>query len=137
VIEGCGEVGNAALAFAVGIRPDRDRADAQVRTRARIDWVYSDRGLPQFRIVRDGCFRAAIPLPPAVQIRDIHAIRAIAYERPPAEGTPRAPPTPVRLPRINKMFILDGDSLPSPSRFEWNGSATTPPGGPPLDLPVP
>src|SRR5262249_10169796 len=118
VIEGCGEVGNAALAFAVGIRPDRDRADAQVSTRARIDWVYSDRGLPQFRIVRDGCFRAAIPLPPAVQIRDLHPTRPTADAGPRAEDTPPAPRTRVNLTRINKMFILDGDYLPSPSRFD-------------------
>jgi hypothetical protein len=131
VLEACGEVGNAALAFAVGLRGDPDHGVV------RLEWVSSDRGLRQFRIVRDGCFRAAIPLPPRVQMRDIHGIRAIAYERPPAEGKPPLPLTPVHLTRINKMFILDGEYLPSRSRFAWQGSATLAPGGPPLDMPVP
>ena len=131
VIEACGEVGNAALAFAVGVRGDLDYGAYKVA------WVSADRGLRQFRIVRDGCFRAAIPLPPGTQMRDINGIRADAYERPPAEGKRPSPPTPVRLTRINKMFILDGEYLPSRSRFAWQGSATFAPGGLPFIMPVP
>src|SRR3954468_10336829 len=47
-IEACGEVGDAALAFALDVRNA---------------WTASDRGVGEYRIVRDGCFRAAIPLP--------------------------------------------------------------------------
>jgi hypothetical protein len=35
------------------------------------------------------------------------------------------------------MFILDGEYLPSRSRFAWQGSATFAPGGPPFIMPVP
>jgi len=124
-VEACGEVGNAALAFAVAVR------DGDAR-----EWIPSDRGMRQFRIVRDGCFRAAIPLPAGTQARDIHAIRAMAYERPPADGKPAAPPTPVRLTRINKVFLLDSRYLPLPSLMQWRGAATITAGGPPLDLPI-
>src|SRR5438874_1908897 len=68
-LEACGEVGHSALAFAVDVRGA---------------WIASDRGLPQYRIVRDGCFRAAIPLPPGAQARDITALRARAYARAPS-----------------------------------------------------
>jgi hypothetical protein len=125
-IEGCGEVGTAALAFAVAVRGGRDAPT----------WIASDRGVRQFRIVRDGCFRAAIPLPSGTQARDIHALRAMAYERPAAGGQPQVPPTPVRLTRINKVFVLDGRYLPGPSLLQWQGAATITAGGPPFDLPI-
>jgi hypothetical protein len=120
-IEACGEVGNAALAFAVDVHGQ---------------WVASDRGVRQFRIVRDGCFRAAIPLPPGAQAKDVHALRAMAYARPPAEGQPRVAPTPVQLTRVNKVFMLDARYLPGPSLLQWQGSATITAGGPPFDLPI-
>jgi hypothetical protein len=130
-IEGCGEVGNAALAFAVAVRGPRPHADGEA-----LEWVASDRGIRQFRIVRDGCFRAAIPLPPGAQARDIRALRTIAYERPPAEGQRPVPAGPVRLTRINKVFMLDGRYLPGPSLLEWQGTATIMAGGAPFDLPI-
>jgi hypothetical protein len=130
-IEGCGEVGNAALAFAVGVRSVRPQRNGNP-----LVWVASDRGVRQFRIVRDGCFRAAIPLPPGAQARDILALRAMAYDRPPVEGQPPARPTPVRLTRINKVFLLDDRYLPGPSLLQWQGAATIASGGPPLDLPI-
>jgi hypothetical protein len=130
-IEGCGEVGSAALAFAVGVRDVRLR-----RSRDALTWIASDRGVRQFRIARDGCFRAAIPLPPGAQARDIQALRAIAHERPPADGQPSAPPTPVRLTRINTVFMLDERYVPGPSLLHWQGAAMIVPGGPPFDLPI-
>ena len=93
--------------------------------------------MPQFRIVRDGCVRAAVPLPAGVQARDVHFIRALAYDRPAAKGRPPFAPTPVHLTRINKVFMLDQDFLPRPSLFAWRGDSTIAPGGPPLELPVP
>jgi hypothetical protein len=136
VIEACGEVGNAALAFAVAIG-GYPLVTEYGSAPGRYEWMASDRGLRQFRIVRDGCFRAAIPLPPGTLPRDIRRVRAIAYERPPAEGQPPATPTAIHLTRINRMFMLDGEYLPSPSRYTWQGSATIVPGGLPFDMPVP
>ena len=120
-VEACGEVGTSALAFALDIRGE---------------WIASDRGVPQFRIVRDGCFRAAVPLPPGAQARDIRAIRASAHERAPADGQPPPRPSPVHLTRINTVFMLDAHYAPGPPLFHWEGAATIAPGGPPLELPL-
>jgi hypothetical protein len=120
-IEACGEVGTAAVALAVDVHNQ---------------WVASDRGVRQFRIVRDGCFRAAIPLPPGAQAKDVHALRVTAYERPPADGQPRVAPAPVQLTRVNKVFMLDARYLPGSSLLQWQGSATITAGGPPFDLPI-
>ena len=126
-VEGCGEVGDAALALAVSIRRPVDAEE----------WVVSDRGDPKFRIVRDGCFRAAIPLPPGPRPQDILALHAIAYARPPADGEAPAPHGTVRLTRINKVFLLDREYLPGPSLLQWQGDVTITAGGPSLDLPFP
>jgi hypothetical protein len=120
-VEACGQVGNAALALAIGIG---DR------------WIPSDRGMRQYRIVRNGCFRIATPLPAGARASDIRAIRVQAFERPPAEGQPAAPATPVQFTRINKVFMLDGRYLPGPSLLEWRGEATISAGGTPFDLPI-
>ena len=121
-VEACGDVGRAALAFAVDVRGT---------------WIASDRGLPQYRIVRDGCFRAAIPLPPATEARDIKALRARAFRRPPADGQPAPPADPVRLRRINTVFLLDTDFRPGPPLLRWSGDATLPADGAPFDLAIP
>ena len=121
-VEACGELGGAALAFAVDVRGA---------------WIVSDRGLPQYRIVRDGCFRAAIPLPPATAARDIRALRARAYSRPPSDGQRAAPAGPVRLTRINTVFLLDEGFRPGPSLLRWSGDATLAADGPPFDLAIP
>lgn len=112
-IESCGEVGTSALAFSV---------------RARSTWLASDRGVPEYRIVRDGCARAAVPLPGGVEESDIDTIRAHAYERPPRKDAPPPKPTPVRLTRINAVFMLDATYRPRPSLFQWKGSQTIAPG---------
>lgn len=134
-VEACGEVGTAALAFAVGVRRARPVSDGDARPTD--DWIPSDRGMPRYRIVRDGCFRAAIPLPAGVEARDVRALRVIAFERAPAEGAPPAPPDPLRVTRINKMFMLDEQFMPGPSMLHWQGPATLRAGGPPLEIPVP
>ena len=120
-VEACGQVGNAALALSIGVRDQ---------------WIPSDRGLPQYRIVRDGCFRIATPLPAGTRPSDIRAIRVQAFERPPANGTPVAAPNPVQLTRINKVFMLDEHFLPGPSILTWEGSATLRAGGEPLEVTV-
>ena len=72
-VEACGEVGTAALALAVQVGGD---------------WIASDRGVPEYRIVRDGCFRAAVPLPRNATAREIRALRAQAYTRVASGNTP-------------------------------------------------
>ena len=121
-VEACGEVGTAALAFAIGV------GDA---------WIRSDRGMRQYRIVRDGCFRAAIPLPARTRAADIHGIRALAYDRPPAEGKPPVPPTPVRLTSINKLFLLDEQFVPGPTLLTWRGTELIQAGAAPFEVKIP
>jgi hypothetical protein len=121
-IEACGDVGAAALALAVQVRNA---------------WIASDRGLPEYRIVRDGCFRAAIPLPSTARASDIHALRAMAYTRAPAKGQPAMRPKgPVILTRVNTAFLLDERYQPGPALLHWQGTASIEPDGAPFDLPV-
>jgi hypothetical protein len=120
-VEACGEVGNGALAFAV---------------RAGDQWVWSDRGLPQYRIMRSGCFRAAIPLPASIRGDEVRAIRAHAFDRPPREGLPPEPSAPVRLTRINTVFTLDDEYQPAGSRLRWEGLKLVTPGGAPVEFPL-
>ena len=121
-VEACGQVGNAALAIAIGVRDQ---------------WISSDRGLRQYRIVRDGCFRIATPLPPGTRALDIRAIRVQAFERPATNGAAPQPPDPVHLTRINKAFMLDDHYLPGPSIMRWEGMATIRAGGSPFEVKVP
>jgi hypothetical protein len=112
-VEACTELdGDAAVAFAVRARDgDTDR------------WFESDRGLPQFRIVRTGCFRGAVPLPPAAGAPD--ALRFRAYSRPPPKDTAPAPGS-VRLTRVNKMFMLGSGFMPGESIRSWVGEIALP-----------
>jgi hypothetical protein len=122
-VEGCGEIGDAAVAVLV---------------RVGDKWLSSDRGVPQYRIVRDGCFRAAIPLPEGTGPGDVRAVRVQAFARPLANGkTVPSDPVPARLTRINKLFMLDDYFVPQPSLLTWRGAATLRPGGVPLEIPVP
>jgi len=117
-VEACAEVGGAALAFGV---------------RARGAWVMSDRGAG-LRITRDGCVRSATPLPAGVGAADVDALRVFAYERPPSEGRPPAPPNPVHLTRINKVFMLDEQYAPGPAILRWQGSELIRAGGEPFEV---
>jgi hypothetical protein len=121
-VEACAEVGNAALAFAVNVR---DR------------WIPSDRGVEQYRIVRDGCVRAAIPLPVGLAAKEIHAIRAQAFARPAEAGKPQPVPNPVRLLRINQVVMLDDAYLPGDTLLRWVGPQTLAAGGPPFEVRIP
>jgi hypothetical protein len=121
-IEACGEVGNAALAFAINAG---DR------------WISSDRGVPQYRITRDGCFRAATPLPEGVTAHEVRAIRAQAFARPAETGKEAVAPGPVRLMRINKVFMLDESYLPGQTLLRWLGPQTLTAGGAPFEVRIP
>ena len=100
------------MAFAV------HAADASGQAR----WFDSDHGLPQFRIVRTGCFRGAVPLPPGTGAPD--AVRFKAFTVPPKkDAPPPAGPKTVTLTRVNRVFTLDESYLPKKSMFTWTGSA--------------
>ena len=111
-VEACTELQNAGVAFSV------HAADASGQAR----WFDSDRGLPQFRIVRTGCFRGAVPLPPGAGAPD--AVRFKAYTLPPKkDAPPPAGPASVTLTRVNRVFTLDESYLPKKSTFAWTGTA--------------
>ncbi len=65
-LEACGTLGDSALSFAVQVNNS---------------WIASDRGVAEYRIARDGCFRAAAPLPGTTRVEDIRAVRVQAHER--------------------------------------------------------
>jgi hypothetical protein len=128
-VEACGNVGNAALALSVG--------RFSVQSQPALDWTPSDRGLPQYRIVRDGCFTIATPLPAGSRASEVRAIRVQAYERAPEKGAASAAPKPVTLTRINRVFMLDDRYLPGPSLVAWRGTQTLRAGGEPFEVKVP
>lgn len=115
-VEACGDLRNAALSFSINV-------DGQ--------WIGSDRGVG-YVIARDGCFRAAIPAPRAIGAHDITGLRAHAYYRQSKEPKPAGP---VRLTRVNKLFMLGRDYQPIASFFFWTGSIELEPGGAPVELP--
>ena len=118
-VEACGEVGTSALAFAIQIGNE---------------WLASDRGVPEYRIVRDGCFRVAIPVPMGTTARDIRALRAQAYSRT-ASGKSQVPaPSIVRLTTVNRVFMLDDTHTPQPSVMQWSGSRSVTPDGSPIQI---
>jgi hypothetical protein len=112
-VEACSDLDNAALAFSV-------RATDNGVAR----WYDSDRGRPEFRIVRTGCFRGAVPLPAKAGKPD--AIRFRAFPPQPQKDKPPAPPGTVRVTRVNQIFTLGDDYLPRPSTFKWSGSLALP-----------
>lgn len=115
-LEGCGEAGNNALAVAVKVNDQ---------------WWSSDRGVTEYRIVRDGCFRAAIPLPGTASAGDVRAVRVRAFPR---QDTPAN--TPSRVTRLNRVFALNERFEPGPDVLRWAGTAVLRPGGPPFEMPV-
>lgn len=108
-IEACGTLGDAALAFEVGVRDS---------------WVPSDRGVPQYKIVRDGCFRAAVPVSASTRPADLRGLRVLASARPAGDGNTPAPTGPIRIERVNKVFMLDENYVPGASVLEWMGPGT-------------
>ena len=115
-VEGCGDVGDNALTFDV---------------RVGDWWISSDRGMPEYRIVRDGCFRAAVPLPENVSPQMIRGVQVVAHER---AGKPAT--TPIRFRRLNTVFMLDDQLRPGRSVLKWEGNVEIKPGGPPFEIAV-
>jgi hypothetical protein len=111
-VEACTELRNAAVAFAIRAKDP----SGEVR------WFESDRGLPQFRIVRTGCFRGAVPLPAGAG--EPEAVRFKAHSLPPrANAPPPAGLAAVTLIRVNRVFMLDDGYLPNLSLFAWTGTS--------------
>jgi hypothetical protein len=126
-IEACGAVANAAVALSIGSRQPQS---------ADLVWTASDRGRAEYRIVRDGCFRIATPMPASTKPGDIRAIRVLAHDRPPARNGGPAAPGFVTLTRINKVFMLDQSYLPEASLLHWEGSSSVPLNGAPFEVPI-
>ena len=110
-VEACTELENAAVAFSV------HAPDASGTAR----WFDADRGLPQFRIVRSGCFRGGVPLPAGAGKPD--AIRFKAYTLPPrANAPPPAGPATVVLTQVNGVFTVADSYELRPLGLSWKGS---------------
>jgi hypothetical protein len=135
-VEACGTVGNAAFALSIGTMPARSSDSVRLQPDRGLVWTAADRGLPQYRIVRDGCFRIATPLPAGTKPSDIRAVRVHAFERPPAAGAPKTEPNPVVVTRINKVFMLDEHYLPGASILRWEGPVTIRAGGDPVEVTI-
>jgi hypothetical protein len=122
-LEACTDLQNAAVSFAVRATDP----SGEVR------WFESDRGLPQFRIVRTGCFRGAVPLPAGAGKPD--AVRLKASSLPPRPNAPPpAGPASVTLTRVNRVFTLDDGYLPAKSLFAWTGSTRLAIDGDPVEF---
>lgn len=115
-LEGCGEAGNNALTVSV-------RVDGT--------WWSSDRGVPEYRITRNGCFRAAVPLPANRSARDVDGVRLQAFTR---QDKPAG--TTSKVTRLNTMFALNERFAPGPRLAQWQGEAILQPGGPPFEIPL-
>lgn len=111
-VEACTELENAAVAFSV--RATDNTGSAR--------WYDSDRGVSAFRVVRSGCFRGAVPLPPSAGRPE--AVRFRAFSRPPRGVQPA--PSSVLLTRVNTVFTLDDRYQPGRSLFSWTGSIQLP-----------
>jgi len=117
-VEACSEIDGAALAFGV-----------RTTTSSGPQWFDSHRDRDQFRIVRTGCFRGAIPLPRGVA--SVDAIRFRAWR----QTDTRVLQPAVRVTRVNRVFMLGDDFLPKPLEFEWKGSLALTLDGSPAELP--
>lgn len=108
-LEGCAEIDRATFALEVATA---DRTGSLV-------WHSTDRGDPRFRIARNGCFRAAVPLPEGVTTARIAGVRLRAYTRRPPDGEPALPAGTgrVTLRRFNGLFMLDDQYRPGPVRL--------------------
>jgi hypothetical protein len=118
-VEACGDLGGAAIAFEVGVRDT---------------WERSDRGVPSYKIGRDGCFRGAVPVSASVRSGDVRGVRIVASPRPSSDGGQRPTRGSVRIDRINKVFMLDDHHRPGAALIQWSGPAIVKVGGPALEV---
>jgi hypothetical protein len=128
-LEACGQLQDATLAFDVGVST----------AAGQIEWHPSDRGEPRFRIVRSGCFRAAVPLPEGVMAEQITGMRLRAYTRPRRDIEPILPAGTgrVTLQRFNGVFMLDHSYRPGTVRLPFAGVIEARGEAPPVPVPAP
>jgi hypothetical protein len=120
-LQGCGEAGDRAVAFAI----------ATGTPGGPLTWHPSDRGMPEYRIVRNGCYQVATPLPGDLSLKDVRVVRVQAYARAGRDGH-----APARLTTIQRLFVLDERYAPGASVFSWTGDVTLEPGAAPFEIPV-
>ena len=114
-LQGCGDAGDRGVSFALGTGA----------LGGSLTWHASDRGMPAYRIVRNGCYQVATPLPGDLTLKDVRAIRVQAYPREGGDGT-----APARITKIDKLFMLDEHYVPGESALSWQGDAPLAPGAP-------
>jgi hypothetical protein len=127
-LEACAETRDVGLTFGAGFAA----ADG-------LRFVDSDGGRGDYLVLRsadhfpNGCFRAAVALPPGAAPADAVALRFRAHTRPPQGDEAALPPGTgsARLRRVTKLFALGGDDQPGPSLFAWEGELALEPGGAP------
>jgi hypothetical protein len=114
IVQACGDLEDATLAFDLGI--DTGRGETA--------WHASDSGDPRFRVARSGCFRSAVRLPEGTTLAQLRSIRARAYTRPARNGETPLPSGSgqVVLRRVNPILMLDREFAPVSSRWSWQGT---------------
>ena len=124
-LEACGELRDARVAFDLGFAGP-----------GGLVWAASDAGGEDFRVARDGCFRAAVPMPEGAAPADARQLRLRAHTRPPSRGQKALPPGSgsARIDRVTRVFGLGPDDAPGSSVFSWSAGADLRPDGPPLEL---
>ena len=115
-LDACAEVGNNALAFSVLVNDY---------------WIPSDRGIVEYRVARDGCFRAAVPVPAKTDLNAAKAVRIQAFERP-----NKTVSSAVRLRTIAAVFHFDHRFSAHQRVVPWQGAIELRPGGPGHDIPL-
>jgi len=123
-VEACTELEGAALAFGV-----------RAATADGPRWFDSHRGLNQFRIVRTGFFRGAVPIALAQALRPAVQIDAVHFRAWP-QAEPKTDRPHVRVVRVNAIFMLDDHFVPQRLPFQWTGSLSLTLDGTPAELPL-
>jgi hypothetical protein len=128
IVQACGDLENATLAFDLGV--DSGRGETT--------WHPSDSGDPRFRIARSGCFRSAVRLPEGTKLAQLRSIRARAYTRPARNGeTPLSSGSGhVVLRFVNPILMLDREFAPVSSRWSWQGTLQLSGESGPVTIPV-
>jgi hypothetical protein len=126
-LEACGELRDARLAFDLGFAGP-----------GGLLWAASDAGGKDFRVARNGCFRAAVVMPQGAALADARRLRVRAHTRPPRRGEKPLPAGSgsARVDRVTRVFGLGPDDVPGPSVFSWSAGADLRPDGLPLELAI-